>query len=153
MSSYWVLVADSAKARLFRGTSPNSEIEEFHDLVNEQARQDELELTSDKQGRFHDDQGDHQPGAPRSSAEPSAKEHSVDAFAKTISDFLDRHSSRGDFEHLALVAEPKLLGRLRKSLASHASDKVLEEVTKNLTTQSDEESIREHLERLPSGFK
>lgn len=152
MSSYWVLVADGSRARFFRGKSPNAELEEFRDLVNEDARVQEQELTSDKPGRFHDDQGEHQPGAPRSSTESSAREQSIDDFANDIADFLDHESSQEEFTHLAVIAEPKLLGRLRKSVASQTSKKILEEITKNLT-KSDEKTIRQQLERLPSGFK
>ena len=152
MSDFWVVVADATKARFFRGSSPNTPLEEFHDLVNEEGRGDEHDLVTDKEGRFHDDQGGTRKGSPRSSTEPSAKEHSVDEFAKSIADFLDRKSSQNAFEHLSILAEPKVLGRLRKTVASHTREKILEEVTKNLT-KADEETIREHLERLPSGFK
>ena len=152
MNDFWVVVADASKARFLRGRSPNSELEEFHDLVSEASRRKELDLVTDKPGRFHDDQGDHSPGAPRSSTEPSAKEHEADSFAKSIADYLDQQSSQGAFENLSVVAEPKVLGRLRKSLASHTKEKILEEVTKNLT-KADEETIRENLTRLPSGFK
>ena len=152
MSDFWVLVADASKARFFQGTSPNSELTEFHDLVNEESRRDELDLVTDKPGRFDDDIGGHQTGRPRSSAEPSARENEVDEFVRRITKYLNQQSSQGKFEHLSVIAEPKVLGRLRKGLASHTEEKVLEEVTKNLSKASEEE-IRQHLERLPGGFR
>jgi protein required for attachment to host cells len=152
MSTFWVVVADSSKARFFRGRSPNSELEEFNDLVNEQARQHEGDLTTDKEGRFHDDQGDTRPGAPRSSTEPSAKDHEADNFAKSVAEYLDRHSGPGDFKHLSVIADPKFLGRLRKTLSEQTKDRILEEVNKNLT-KAREPQIRENLTKLPGGFK
>ena len=152
MSDYWVLVADASKARFFQGNSPNSELSEFHDLVNEQIRQDEHDLVTDKEGRFHDNSSPNSPGAPRSSSEPTAREHSVDEFARQIATYLNQQSNQGAFEHLAVIAEPKVLGRLRKAFASHTEEKVLEEVTKNLG-KAPEDEIRQHLTRLPGGFK
>lgn len=152
MSDFWVVVADSSKARFFRGTSPTREMEEFNDMVNEEARQREGDLVTDKPGRFHDDQGDTRAGAPRSSTQPSAKDQSAVEFAKRIADFLDRHAGPGDFKHLSIVAEPTFLGRLRKTLGDATRQTILEEVNKNLT-ESRQEEIRDQLEQLPSGFK
>ncbi|MFB6375074.1 MAG: host attachment protein [Bradymonadaceae bacterium] len=152
MSNFWVVVADASKARFFRGTSPTRELEEFHDLVNEEVRQREGDLVTDKPGRFHDDQGDTRPGAPRSSTQPSAKDQSATEFAREVAGYLDRHAGPGDFKALSIVAEPEFLGRLRKALADTTKDRILEEVNKNLT-QSREDEIREHLERLPGGFR
>jgi protein required for attachment to host cells len=146
------LVADASKARFFKGKSPNSELSEFHDLVNEQIRRDEHDLVTDKEGRFHDNSSPNASGAPRSSAEPTARENSVDDFARSVAKYLNQQSNQGGFEHLAVVAEPKMLGRLRKEFASHTEQKVLEEVTKNLG-KAREDEIREHLTRLPGGFK
>ncbi len=152
MSNFWVVVADSSKARFFRGRSPNSELEEFHDLVNERSRQHEGDLVTDKEGRFHDDQGDTRPGAPRSSTEPTAKDHEAATFANSVADFLDSRASSGEFTHVSIVANPKFLGRLRKAVSKSTRQRILEEVDKNLTDARQEE-IREHLSKLPGGYK
>lgn len=151
MSTFWVVVADAAEARFFRGTSPNSELDEFHQLEHGPSREREGDLVTDKEGRFVDENA---PGGgpARSSTEPSAKEHEADTFAHEVADYLDRHSGPGEFEHLSIVAAPKFLGRLRDRIADHTEEKVLEEVNKNLT-DADEATVREHLDRLPSGFK
>lgn len=158
MADFWVVVADASGARFFRGTSPNSELEEFHGMEHAASREREGDLVTDKEGRFVDENA---PGSgpqgtagkpARSSTEPTAKEHEADAFASEVADYLDRNSGSGEFKHLSIIASPKFLGRLRDRIADHTEEKVLEDVNKNLT-DADEETIRESLERLPSGFK
>ncbi len=148
---FWTVVADSSKARFFRGTSPQRELEEFHQMDHEESRQDELDLVTDKPGRFQDQSG---PGGTpaRSSTEPSAREHSKKQFASEVADYLDRARSKGEFEHLSIIASPKFLGHLRNSVGSTTKTAILEEVSKNLT-HADEETIRGDLRRLPQGFK
>lgn len=150
MSNVWVVVADASRARFFRGSSINKPLEEFHDMVNEEMRQDERELVTDKPGRFHDDSSGNTPQ--RSSAEPSAKEHSKESFGKEIGKYIENHRASGDFKHISLIAEPKLLGYVRKEFSNATKESILEEVNKNLT-QQDEETIRGKLTRLPRGFK
>jgi len=150
MSNVWVVVADASRARFFRGSSINKPLEEFHDMVNEEMRQDERELVTDKPGRFHDDSSGNTPQ--RSSAEPTAKEHSKESFGKEIGKYIEKHRASGDFKHISLIAEPKLLGYVRKEFSNATEESILEEVNKNLT-QQDEETIRGKLTRLPRGFK
>ena len=150
MSNVWVVVADASRARFFRGSSINKPLEEFHDMVNEEMRQDERELVTDKPGRFHDDSSGNTPQ--RRSAEPSAKEHSKESFGKEIGKYIENHRASGDFKHISLIAEPKLLGYVRKEFSNATKESILEEVNKNLT-QQDEETIRGKLTRLPRGFK
>jgi protein required for attachment to host cells len=150
MSNVWVVVADASRARFFRGSSINKPLEEFHDMVNEEMRQDELDLVTDKPGRFHDDTTGNTPQ--RSSAEPTARQHSKESFGKDIGKFIEKNRASGKFKHISLIAEPKLLGYIRKEFSNATEEAILEEVNKNLT-QQDEETIRGKLTRLPSGFK
>ena len=143
MSNLWVLVADSSKARFFQGISPHSELKEFHGMVNQEVRLKEHDLITDKPGRFKDERGN-----TRASNETNAKGHETDKFAKDITSYLEKFANQNKFKHLSIVAEPKMMGRLRNSLGNQTSQRVLEQVSKNLTT-SDEQAIREHLERIP----
>jgi protein required for attachment to host cells len=148
---FWAVVADASKARFFRGRSPNSPLEEFHEMTHEESRRDELDLVTDKPGRFQDESGP-EAGPARSSTEPNALEHARRKFASEVADYIDRARAQGVFDHLSIIAEPKFLGKLRKSLASTTADTILEEISKNLT-RADEATIRDTLTRLPRGFK
>ncbi len=143
MSNLWVLVADSSRARFFQGLSPQSELKEFHDMVNQQVRQKESDLVTDRPGKTHDDSG-HM----RGSNESNAKGHETEKFAKDITHYLEKFANQNKFKKLSIVAEPRMLGRIRNSMGSQTNQRLLEEVTKNLTT-SDEKTIREHLARIP----
>ncbi|MFB6263653.1 MAG: host attachment protein [Bradymonadaceae bacterium] len=151
MHDFWVVVADSARARFLHGRSPNSELEEFQKMTNEAARQDELDLVTDKPGRFRDDTGARS-GSGRSSTEPTARDQVKEDFAKRVASYLDRARADDRFSDLSVVAEPSFLGRLRNSLDGQTREAILEEINKNLAG-ADSETIRETLTRLPSGFK
>ena len=120
-------------------------------MVNQEAREDELDLVTDKPGRFQDDSAQGRSPA-RGSSEPTAKQHSVESFAKEVGKFIERNRAEGNFEHISLIAEPKILGHFRSTFSKATEGCILEEVKKNLT-KADEETIRETLTRLAKGFK
>lgn len=151
-NNFWVLVGDGSRARFFRGKSPNSELEEFNVLDNPITRQHEGDMVSDQPGSFRDDAAVGSKETGMSQGETRVKENEMKKFANRVAEELDRASSQNEFSHLSLVAEPKFLGNLRKSLNKSTKEKVIEEVSKNLA-EADEEAIRSQLEKLPSGFK
>ena len=95
-------------------------------------------------GRVHDRMGN-----ARHTLEPHTSERTQErtAFMCKVAEYLQLAYSKGKFDHLILVAPPKLLGLLRKVLASAVSESVSLEITKDLHYLHTNE-LRDHLEKL-----
>ena len=145
MSKIWVLVADSARARLFHADGSAGPLLEQTDLLMPGSRLKESELVGDRPGRAFDSGGKGRHGM-----EPSttAKEMESHRFAVQIAELLQKEQLTGAFNRLVLVAPPGFLGELRGALSDGVRALISEEVGKDLV-QFDINSIREHLpERL-----
>ena len=145
MSKIWVLVADSARARLFHADGSAGALQEQTDLLMPDSRLKEGELVSDRPGRTFDSGGHG-----RHAMEPatSAKDMESHRFAVQIAEQLEKEHLQNTFNRLTLVAPPAFLGELRSALSDGVRAKVSAELDKDLV-QFDSNAIREHLpERL-----
>jgi protein required for attachment to host cells len=141
MTDFWILAANGTQARIFSGEGPMAPTEEIECFVNAEGRLAERKLVSDRPGRFRDE------GHGYSADESHWKDESLEAFADAISDYLEKAHAEHRFERMSIIASPKLLGILRKSLPDHVHDVVLEEIDKDVVNQSPDE-IQSHLTRL-----
>lgn len=107
----YVLVADAARARLFRW-SDESELEQVGCWTHPESRLQNRELLSDGPAR-----NQAFPGGPRSTADPPDA-HRVEAvrFARQLAETLRDGRVHGTYDHLVIVAPPKFLGMLRDAL-------------------------------------
>ncbi|HEY9201257.1 MAG TPA: host attachment protein [Gammaproteobacteria bacterium] len=145
MSKIWVLVADSARARLFHADGSAGALQEQTDLLMPGSRLKESDLVGDRAGRAFDSGG-----KGRHAMDPgtSAKEMESHRFAAEIAELLQKEHLAGAFNRLTLVAPPAFLGELRSALSDGVREKVSAELDKDLV-QFDSKAIREHLpERL-----
>lgn len=125
----WILVADGARARIFKNEGPGKGIEpavsgEFHKPLPKTS-----EIGADRPGRGHD--------------AVTAGRHAVDTtdwhrfekekFAKEMAEILDGAGTAGAYDRLILVAPPKTLGDLRGALSPATRKKVTGEIDKDLT--------------------
>lgn len=144
MSVRWIVVADQSLARFFqldRLTAPLAEIES---LVHPEGRLHEGDMVSDRPGRSS------VPGsAGRHAVENDVrrKEASAEAFARTIASRLDRARHENQFEKLAIVAAPRMLGLIRKALGPQTAERVDHEIAKELA-RHEPASIRTHLDSV-----
>jgi protein required for attachment to host cells len=118
-----IAVVDGEKMRLFR----NKAVEPHIDLV-EQATPD---LDTDNQGSGSRHRS--------SSANPDQSRQTEDNFAASAADHLNRHVLEGRIENLIIVADPRTLGELRKNRHQKLEDKLLGELSKDLTGHSVED--------------
>jgi protein required for attachment to host cells len=141
MDTIWVVVADSARARLFRAAGNRAPLEEQTDLLLPDALLREQDLVSDRPGRAFDSAG-----AGRHAMEPrtSAKEVESRRFAARIADLLEAERQAGAYGRLVLVAPPAFLGYLRVALGDEVRALVSSELNKDLL-RMDAGAIREHL--------
>jgi protein required for attachment to host cells len=139
----WVVVADHARARLFKYALHDGGLEEIEDVVCMAARVPQHELESDAGGRTpargHADSYD-----PRASAR--AQERSV--FARTITERLEVKRRCGELGGFYLIAEPRFLGELRSSLSDPLARRLRGEVPNRMTLEPADE-IAAALPRLP----
>jgi protein required for attachment to host cells len=140
MPTTWILIADGARARLLeqerksRHFNPTSEQEFFG------SRAQSKEIASDDRGRSFDSAARGQPGdvgtgGHRHGMEPRTdpQRYAEYAFARDLSDHLEKAANEHRFDRLVLVAAPKALGDLRDLLPKTVHGKIVAEIDKDLT--------------------
>ena len=135
----WVLVAQRAGARIYEHRGPGKGLNLLDTIENEEGRLRDGEINSDRPGRAFDshDRGRH-------AMEPNETPHERIAadFARSLAKGLEEARVRGDFDQVILVAEPRMLGLLRKSLGSSTAAHLRGSIDKDYAA-----SDRERLER------
>jgi protein required for attachment to host cells len=109
----WVFVGDGRKALLLR----NEGDPDLLDLRRVGVREDE-----------------NRPDRDQSAVEPMER-HGIDEerFAAGIAERLNRAAEEDQFEHIVIVAPPKVLGELRRDFSKKLQGKILAEIDKDLT--------------------
>jgi protein required for attachment to host cells len=129
MAKSWVVVADSARVRIFDADSRTREFSEIEGMVHPESRAHERDLTSDRSGRAFDSVGGGRHGMTK---HVSPHEHEAELFARRIAERLTDAHNAGEFKRLQLAAPPAFLGLLRKVLDSRLQNGLEKVVNKNL---------------------
>ncbi len=125
----WVLVADSAYARIFERR--RGELALVHQLEHPESREQSQDLMGNRPHRNqHGMEKDLKGGEPQ-----ALRDDESVRFAKQLAELLQRSHAQNLFHSLVLVSDPRFLGMLRG------------ELTKSVT-QSVRESINKHAVRL-----
>lgn len=142
MKSTWVIVADNGRGRIFE--MQQQHLVEIEDFVNPAEREDNADLKTDAYGRLFG-KGERSEGH---TAEPhlTPKEYEAELFAHRIAKYLDEARNRNKYSQLYLIAAPKFLGVLRKSLDEEVMKLVGREIDLDLTRASIPE-LEQHLEQ------
>jgi protein required for attachment to host cells len=128
----WVMVGDGEKALFFRNEGdavyPNLQIVD----VLEQENPKSSEQGADRPGRSHASVG------MARSAMQETNWHKLEKhrFARQIADALYSAAHRGQYSKLVIAAPPMIMGDLRKAMHKEVSDKVVAEVSKDLTNMA-----------------
>ena len=144
MKSTWIIVAESARARIFTVSEIGGKFQEVADLSHPESRLHDRELSSDLPGRTFDSHGD---GRHAMEQATGPQEQEAQAFATEITRQIDRGQREGNFDSLVLVAPPKFLGRLRSELSKSARNALIGELDKNLV-ETDTKTIERHVSAL-----
>lgn len=125
MRTGWVLVADSAQARILEYDKEKLEpVEEFdhpesrehgRDLIGNRPNQNQHNMEKTRKGEEHQNLRD----------DESKK------FAKQLSTYLAKAHAQNRFRRLVLVADPRFLGMLRQELAAPVAGCVDTSIDKN----------------------
>ncbi|MGD9854908.1 MAG: host attachment protein [Planctomycetaceae bacterium] len=137
----WILVADRARARLFRSDWPAlAEWTEIESMVHPEGAAHQRDVESDRPGRFGVTGGPIHPGEP----ETDFKQHTAIEFAGQVIDELERGKNANSYGRLVIVAPALFLGVLRERLPRPLAKLVVAEIEKNLTRQ-ETKSIGKHV--------
>lgn len=129
LHNVYILVADSAHARLLERDVPGHKMKLVREAVNPFGRGKVSDRMSDAAGRTFDSNG---LGA-RHAIEPSTdpKEVEREKYARYLATMLA--GTERSYDSLVLVAPPRFLGELREALPASVRGKVVGEVQKELT--------------------
>jgi protein required for attachment to host cells len=127
----WVLVADSSRARILRSPELRAtDDRHFADLVLESEHKPAREIMADKPGRSI-----RSVGARRSAMEYRSDpvRLQTEQFAGVLAGQLEHRLAAGEFDRIVIVAEPRMLGAIRRKLPQQLAATVAAEVAKDLT--------------------
>lgn len=140
MKKIWVVVADEAIARILELPDAGGELEAVEELTDPDAHASGTDLRRDADGR-RSGSGTQDPGTPNrlrntasvtSSAGEGAQHLEAEEFAKRIAQRLAAAWQQKRFEELRIVAAPRFLGMLRKSIDPQVAKAVTDELNKDL---------------------
>ncbi len=140
MKSYWILVADSSRVRIFVADTLSA-LQEIEGFTHIEGRLHEQDMTSDLPGK---DSGVVGVGGHSYQDEVDPKEQEAINFSKSIAKHLDEAHNSNKFEKLMIISDPSFLGKLRKQLSDQTRKAVCFELDKNITIHSIDD-IRKHL--------
>ncbi len=145
MQKIWIVVADSAGARIFGADKPTAALSEIEDMLNPSGRLRNQDIDSDDQGRSFDSAGE---GRHAMSRRHDPQQQEAIRFAQRLASHLKSALDERRFERLHLVAAPAFLGKLREALDHTVKATVASELDADLLRHSPDE-VRKHLpERL-----
>jgi protein required for attachment to host cells len=129
-----VIVADSARARIFSSHGTLLQLEEIEGFAHPEAHLPNRELASDSAGKSKDQHGSLDQAT-------SPRDNEAERFAQLLGQHLKDLHNIQHFEQLMLVAPPRFLGLLRKHLPKPLEQLVQQAVDKDLTRASTAEII------------
>jgi protein required for attachment to host cells len=133
-----VLVGDGRKALFLRNKGTPLHAKLVTERVLEQDNPPTREQGTDRPGRTNGTDG-----VSRSALEQTDwHQLAEDRFASEIADALYRTGHAHGFEHLIVVAPPKVLGNLRAAFHPEVTKRVIAEVPKDLTSQPVQELVK-----------
>jgi protein required for attachment to host cells len=132
MNNVWILVCDSAKARLFETRDGAPAWELLETMTHEESRSKASALVTDQAGSRSSEGATvhHNALAPGSEPKEVQKEH----FAHSLGKTLDQARRSGRFGKWVLVAPPHFVGMLKKELSSELEKHLMATVDKDLTS-------------------
>lgn len=139
MAKSWVVVADSARVRIFDADSRTRQFTEIEGLVHPESRAHERDLISDRSGRAFDSVGGGRHGV---SKHVSPHEHEAELFARRIGARLIDGYNAGEFKRLQIAAPPAFLGLLRKQLDANVRGRLDTVINKNLVHEKPDDIAR-----------
>jgi protein required for attachment to host cells len=137
---YWILIADAAGARVFSAIASKAPLHLERQIANPDGRARTQDLVTDEPGRYR------KGAEPKSAMDPRTTAHEavVEQFTRELVEMLDEEARRGNFDSLAIVAPPHLLGLLRSALTRQLTSRLKATLAKDLA-HIGADQLRPHL--------
>lgn len=144
MKTVWVLVADEAIARILEQPQEGGDLLSVEEMTDPDAHAREREMHNSPHGR--------RGSQPTVSAADSERHQHAQLFASRIAERLADGLRDKRYDLLHIVAAPRLLGYLRKSLPPAVANVVASTQDKDLVQQSNAELSRRLADELREGM-
>jgi protein required for attachment to host cells len=131
MNSVWVLVCDAARGRLYEVRENDPPWRLVDSWRNDASRRKGSELVRDRAGRRTPEGRSVHHNALASASSPKEREET--RFAKTLAASLDQSARSHESRDWILVAPPRLLGKLKKTLTAQTAKQLLATLDKDLS--------------------
>jgi protein required for attachment to host cells len=141
MTSTWIVVADNSRARIFTAETSSSPLEEIEDMAHAEGRLHDREITEDLPGKIKNAGGI---GGHAFEQPTDPKKHEASNFAHRIVHYLEDAHNANRFSRLLVIAEPTMLGLLRKEMPEQIKRQITFELDKSITSLNAVD-IRKHL--------
>lgn len=128
MQARWVVVADAARARIFKVAGRDSHLDEVEDLVHPESRLHAGDLRTGGEGAQSESTG---PSLRATGPEVETGDKHAERFAKEVAQFLRDGRVHGRYDELWLVAAPAFLGHLRDKLDEPTARCVVHSIDKD----------------------
>jgi len=144
MSTLLAVVADSARARIFDFDKSRRTLLEREDLVHPESRLKAQDMNADHPGSTSDPSGAGRHGVDSRSDPKDVEKHE---FAQELAHRISAAVNTQHIDNLILMAEPAFLGELRRALPEKIRHRVVLEIDKDLSNESNEE-ILQHIPKF-----
>jgi protein required for attachment to host cells len=124
----FIVACSGAEARIFLSERRFGSWNQLEVLENPGAALRDQDRNTDRPGRAFDSFGK---GRHAMAQEVSVRDHELQTFANDISQYLSKAHTAGQFRQLVLVAEPTILGFIRRKLSPPLKRALSFEVPKN----------------------
>jgi len=124
----YIVACSGAEARIFLSERRFGNWSQLELLANADAAMREQDRNTDRPGRAFDSFGK---GRHAMGQEVSVRDHGLQNFASDITQYLSKAHAAGQFKQLVLVADPTVLGFVRRKLSPSLKRALCFEVPKN----------------------
>jgi protein required for attachment to host cells len=139
----YALVANRASASLYRTLGPGVAPELVRRFEHPEGRLKASEINTDKPGRGFQASG----GRHAFSPEESSIEHTAREFANQLAKDLEHARQNSEYDELAVIAPPRMLGYLREAMHEQTRGLIYGELAKDID-QSNAMDVRKHLDQI-----
>lgn len=139
MSLTWVVVAHRCGARILERRGVRAELRQIATMSYPEGRLRNRDIDADKRGQSYYSASS---GFRHSlDSEQAPRERKLESFLKELSEFLSSGQQRGLYDHLVLIAEPHVLGRLKGALNDQCLRRITVTIAKDLARATERELV------------
>lgn len=138
----WIVVADAARARIFKQAGAGNQLEELHVLTHPESQLHTGDLRTGGKGESLQSSG---ASTRQSDPQTTTMEKHAEHFAKEIAEYLRLARDKNLYGKLVIVAAPQELGRIRDNLDATTAKFLDKSIDKNWA-QHDRAQIEKHLQ-------